>query len=231
MRFQCFRRLRFLNERISTYYLVLFKRCVLIFTLSILFACSGEEELVDDVSVENTRNPSNADTVNSELINSQSNNEVLLQSPIDSPKVIGGCELSEQELALWEAHNAARADSRLCGDDYFDAARALDWHCDLAQAAENHAMDMGAQNYFDHTGLDGSTFSNRAQEAGYDNFARAENIAAGQSDVESVMSSWLNSPGHCSNIMSNNQNEMGASGVLATGARFSIYWTSVFGTN
>lgn len=198
----------------STYLKLMFSVSVIM----ILIACSSDDETDsggDDVVIDG-----GAETP----INSGSE-----QGTQRSAKIVGGCEPSDQEIALWEAHNTARAQARSCGDDFFEAAEALDWHCNLAQAAENHSMDMAAQNYFDHTGLDGSTFSDRAREAGYENFPSGENIAAGQRNVESVMSSWLSSPGHCSNIMNDRRNEMGASGVSADGARFGIYWTAVFG--
>jgi len=210
-------------------YLENFNACLkLMFSVSMivtLIACSADDETGNDGDDAGSNTGDGNGTVETP-INGESE-----QGPEGSPKIVGGCVPSDQEIALWEAHNAARAQARSCGDDFFEAAEALDWHCDLAQAAENHSMDMAAQDYFDHTGLDGSTFSDRAREAGYENFPSGENIAAGQRNVESVMSSWLSSPGHCSNIMNNRRNEMGASGVSASGARFGIYWTAVFGRN
>ncbi|WP_370301508.1 CAP domain-containing protein [Alkalimarinus coralli] len=55
-----------------------------------------------------------------------------------------------------------------------------------------------------------------------------ENIAAGQSSVTQVMEGWLNSPGHCRNIMSSRYQEVGTSKVDSTTADYPTYWTQVF---
>src|SRR5262245_29247271 len=47
---------------------------------------------------------------------------------------------------------------------------ALRFDPSLARAAQGHAADMVAQNYFDHTSLDGRDFSDRAKAAGYQGF-------------------------------------------------------------
>ena len=96
------------------------------------------------------------------------------------------------------------------------------WNAELALAAQLHAEDMVANGYFDHTSLDGRNFSDRAEDAGYDAFATGENIAQGQQNAESVMQSWMNSPGHASNILSPNSNEIGV-GLQ------DLHWVQVFG--
>ena len=59
--------------------------------------------------------------------------------------------------------NALRAVARQCGSTRFAAAGALSWSSTLASAAQAHASDMARSNYFDHTGLDGSTPASRAR--------------------------------------------------------------------
>jgi hypothetical protein len=60
---------------------------------------------------------------------------------------------------------------------------------------------MVARGYFDHTGLDGSSPSDRAQAAGYPDGA-GENIAASSRGTAiSVFSLWRASPGHNANIL------------------------------
>jgi len=54
-----------------------------------------------------------------------------------------------------------------------------------------------------------------------------ENIAAGQTTPEQVIQGWLDSDGHCANIMNANFEEMGV--ALATNSGiYGIYWTQVF---
>jgi uncharacterized protein YkwD len=94
----------------------------------------------------------------------------------------------------------------------------------LARAAHAHAADMVAQNYFDHTSLDGRDFSDRAEAAGYQGFATGENIARGQANAADVMRTWMNSAGHRSNILSRNSNEIGVGIEQRT-------WVQVFGSH
>ncbi|MCA9524575.1 MAG: CAP domain-containing protein, partial [Myxococcales bacterium] len=64
------------------------------------------------------------------------------------------------------------------------------------------SADMVAQNYFSHTSKDGRSPAQRMKDAGATNLgAWGENIAAGSSTAEAVMQQWLNSSGHCQNLM------------------------------
>ena len=83
------------------------------------------------------------------------------------------------------------------------------WSSRLAVASQRHAEDMYEQEYFSHTSLDGRDFGDRARGAGYEGSPRGENIAAGQRSAESVMNSWMGSPGHRNNILSESSNEIG----------------------
>jgi len=78
----------------------------------------------------------------------------------------------------------------------------------LSRAAALHAQDMVAQDYFSHTGANGSRFTQRAQAAGY-GCAIAENIAFGQMSEAEVMQSWMDSAGHRRNILLSNAREFG----------------------
>ena len=71
----------------------------------------------------------------------------------------------------------------------------------LTAAAQAHADDMVAQNYFSHTGLDGSSSTNRVRAAGYSSCQPSESIAFGQTSEASVLQTWVNSPPHLANIM------------------------------
>lgn len=65
------------------------------------------------------------------------------------------------------------------------------------------------QQYFDHTGKDGSSPFVRMARAGYRGFPAGENIAAGQSSAAAVMKSWMKSPGHRANILNCSFNRIG----------------------
>jgi uncharacterized protein YkwD len=126
------------------------------------------------------------------------------------------------------AVNAARATQQDCGGTIMPPVPALTWDAQLEQAAYTHSNDMANYNFFSHTGSDGSSVSTRVTAQGYTWSSVGENIAAGQKDVDAVMTSWINSPGHCLNIMSANFTQMGASFVTNSSTQYGIYWTQVF---
>merc|ERR1719476_279344 len=72
-----------------------------------------------------------------------------------------------------------------------------------------------------HTGGDGSSPGIRVTEQGYTWGTVAENVAAGQTSVPQVMTAWMNSPGHRSNILKNDIAHFGTAVV-------DNFWTQVF---
>ena len=102
----------------------------------------------------------------------------------------------------------------------------------LNSAAQRHSIDMAMQDFFSHTGRDGSSVSDRVSRTGYGRGRISENIAAGYSTASSVVEGWMNSPGHRANILDPNMSQMGLGYKLVnndTGAtRYRHYWTQVF---
>ncbi len=123
--------------------------------------------------------------------------------------------------------NTARATARMCGTTAYPAVPPLTWDTRLEAAALAHSTDMATNNFFSHTGSDGSSPSQRVTRAGYSWSATGENIAAGQPTETDAMDSWIASPGHCANIMSRNYTQLGA--ALARGGSYGTYWTQEFG--
>lgn len=126
------------------------------------------------------------------------------------------------------AVNQARSQSQNCGGEMMPAVQALEWDYDLEDAAFIHSSDMANNNFMSHTGSDGSSPEDRINATGYAWSTWAENVAAGQKDIDAVMTSWMNSPGHCKNIMNGSVTEMGASFVENADTSYGIYWTQVF---
>jgi uncharacterized protein YkwD len=132
--------------------------------------------------------------------------------------------------AILDGVNAARASARTCGAEQFSAAPPVNWNRRLGQAALEHSRDMAAQRYFSHKARDGSEPAQRAARAGYVWQRVGENIAFGQSSPDEAVAGWLDSPGHCANIMNPGFTEMGAAyGVAAQQHPGIVYWTQVFG--
>ncbi|MFD0687218.1 CAP domain-containing protein [Actinomadura fibrosa] len=120
-----------------------------------------------------------------------------------------------QVIALTNAERAKHG----CGPLTLDAK--------LQSAAQAHSADMVARNFFDHTNPSGKDPGDRITAAGYRWSTYGENIAAGQQTPASVMSSWMNSPGHRANILNCKFKNIGV-GVAKKGN--SPYWTQDFGT-
>ena len=136
---------------------------------------------------------------------------------------------SSDATAFLNAINAVRAVGRNCGSTAYPAAPALKWNAKLETAALLHSQDMANQNYFGHTGKNGSQPWDRMTAAGYAWRAAAENIAAGQPDLTAVMDGWVKSPGHCANLMSTAQVEIGMAKATNSSSDYRIYWTQNFG--
>jgi uncharacterized protein YkwD len=124
--------------------------------------------------------------------------------------------------------NAARSKGRRCGSERFAPAPPLLASPRLDDAAAAHARDMARRNYFDHRGRDGKQPRDRVLRAGYQFRLTGENIAFGPETAEEVVAGWLDSPGHCANIMEPRFEHIGVG--LATGRkRGRIYWVQTFG--
>ena len=137
----------------------------------------------------------------------------------------GGTNFVVQALARV---NAARSQTRNCGGTRYAAVPALSWDAKLEAAALAHTRDMIAKNFFSHTGSDGSNVGTRATSAGYTWSSIGENIAAGYPSLDAVVTGWLQSPGHCANLMSANFTQFGLSLQNASGnAAYDTYWTMV----
>jgi uncharacterized protein YkwD len=141
------------------------------------------------------------------------------------------CNLPNFNASLLARVNQARAAGADCGSEgTFGPSAAVTWNDRLTLAATGHSQDMQVNNYFSHTSLDGRTLSQRVDATGYAWTMLGENIAAGQTTVDSVMADWMASPGHCANIMRPEFVEMGVACVGGTSANtYRTYWTMDFG--
>ena len=96
----------------------------------------------------------------------------------------------------------------------------------LRTAARRHSADMVTKNFFSHTGSNGSTFVKREQAANY--WApSAENIAWGYSTPTAIVTAWMNSPVHRTNLLNCGSKAVGVG--VARKADGTPYWTQDFG--
>jgi uncharacterized protein YkwD len=133
------------------------------------------------------------------------------------------------EAELLQRVNALRASGAVCGTTGFAATTALAWNTQLLAAAKEHSTDMAQKNYFSHTGQDGRNPGQRVTAAGYIWSTVGENIAGGQRSVEQAMAGWINSPGHCQNLMNPNFRDVAVACVRNDASTYRLYWTMNLG--
>ncbi len=151
----------------------------------------------------------------------------------DNDYCSGVANWTEQESAFEEEVlvlvNMERAAGASCGGQPFGAAGPLTMNAALRCSSRVHSLDMAVRGFFDHDNPDGEDPFTRMERAGYSYSAAGENIAAGQTTPAEVVQGWMDSPGHCSNIMDSNYTELGVGYAATSDAEFPHYWTQNFG--
>jgi len=71
----------------------------------------------------------------------------------------------------------------------------------LRLSSQGHSEDMAFNDFFSHTGSDGSSPWDRLKGQGYNYSVAGENIAVGYSSPSSVVNGWMASDGHRANIL------------------------------
>ena len=159
----------------------------------ILFSCKKSDVVTDSNSNNNNNNNNSGDVV-----------------------------YNVNKATLLQLVNDVRTKGCTCGTTVMPAVGTLTWDDQLAKAGYDHSVDMNKNDYFSHTGLDGSSPGQRITAAGYTWSSYGENIANGYTTEQAVMTGWLNSEGHCRNIMGAGFTNIGV-------GRDGNYWTQVFG--
>lgn len=132
------------------------------------------------------------------------------------------------EAGVLEAVNRVRSEGATCDGVPQAPVPPLARDVLLEHAARLHSLDMAEQRYFSHDSLDGRTAADRVADAGYEGSTVGENIAWGQGSVDEVMNGWMNSPGHCLNIMSPRYRVLGVGYAEVEGGD-GPRWTQDFG--
>jgi uncharacterized protein YkwD len=113
----------------------------------------------------------------------------LLSHAVFGQSIIRSDSTPLKALQEVNGFRVANSETPLTRDQYLD------------RAAERHARAMADQDFFSHTGADGSITGQRVSEAGYSWRLVAENIAAGIKDPARVVASWIDRPGHRKNML------------------------------
>ncbi|KAK1947035.1 Uncharacterized protein P3T76_001045 [Phytophthora citrophthora] len=141
---------------------------------------------------------------------------VTAQTPTVAPTPQSST-MQTQMLAAVNKQRKAAGLSELCANKKLQAA------------AQGHSNDMAKNDFMSHTGSNGSTMSKRVTDSGFAWNSIAENVAAGQTDVEAVMTAWMNSAGHRANILSSTVTMFGCAYAYNSDSTYKHYWTQDFG--
>lgn len=159
----------------------------------------------------------------------------------DDPSVPGGghCQPTagwDGAWAQWEHEvlllvNEERAVGGNCGGQAFGPSGPMTTNANLRCAARLHSKDMSDRSYFAHNNPDGLDPFARIGNAGYSGGTMGENIAMGQPSPGEVVQGWMNSPGHCSNILNDGFTEIGVGYYRGPDSGWTPghYWTQNFG--
>jgi uncharacterized protein YkwD len=161
-------------------------------------------------------------------------------SPGDEVPMTDHCEavaVWDEEWTQWEDEvlllvNEYRAEGADCGEEgVFGPADPLETDEVLRCSARLHSLDMFDRMYFDHVNPDGLDPFNRMELAGFSGSTMGENIAMGQTDPVEVMVAWIDSDGHCSNILNPNYTLIGVGYYPGSPDNFRArnYWTQNLG--
>jgi uncharacterized protein YkwD len=150
---------------------------------------------------------------------------IVLGAPFATPNA---AEVRAMNLRVLELINEARARKRRCGRTLYQPAGPLELAPALNKAALAHAKDMAAHSFMAHKGSDGSWPAQRATRAGYYWRTVGENVAAGSGTPEQAVRDWLESPGHCANLMNVEYTQTGIAVVFDPESAGVVYWAQVF---
>jgi uncharacterized protein YkwD len=102
----------------------------------------------------------------------------------------------------------------------------------LSAAAYAHSLDMACNNFVDHTGSDGSRWSQRVAAQGYKASYVEENIYVGNPDFggtpQGAFDWWMGDQIHRDNILSNKVTEIGIGYAYDANSTYGGYYTVDF---
>jgi uncharacterized protein YkwD len=145
---------------------------------------------------------------------------------------LADCGINGMAQQILDRMNAERAKGASCGaQGNFAPTTPVTWNTKLEQAAIGHSTDMVSKNFFAHVSSNGGTLATRITAAGYVYSTAGENIAAGYPSVDAVMTGWMQSDGHCANVMRPSFKEVAVACLRGTpSTTYNNYWTMNLGS-
>lgn len=154
------------------------------------------------------------------------------ETEMDKTMPLGNCETFQDKDAILAEINSIRATARMCGDTFHAATTPLSWNDALTKAALNHADYMVTTGELSHTqtteGME--DVGKRITASGYTWSRAGENVAGGNVAYADVVQGWLNSPGHCANIMHPHYEDFGSACMTgSSNPNMPTMWAQAFG--
>ncbi len=88
---------------------------------------------------------------------------------------------------------------------------------------------MAENGYFGHSNRKGRQPYQRNKDDGYTGLGGYENIGRGYLSAQAAVEGWLDSPGHCKNLMNAEISEVGMAQAFAADSHYGNYWVQNFG--
>jgi uncharacterized protein YkwD len=141
-------------------------------------------------------------------------------------------DTAETQRAL-EMLNAARERGVACAGSVATSAprRPLVLETRLSSTAQEQATDLARRDTLSHVDAQHRSFKARLALGGYDTEAAGENLAAGQPDFSSTLQAWMDSPTHCSTLMTPAFSDIGLACVERSGSRYERFWVAHLGAS
>lgn len=200
-----------------------------ILALGVFVACTPltDDPLADGSADSGSAEGNSAEGNSAEGSSAESGEEVPDNSFCD-PVSDWDASWSTLESQILDIVNARRSEGADCHSmGTFGPAQPLTMNPSLRCAARVHSKQMVDMAFFDHVTPWGEEPWDRMEAAGYSYTYAGENIAAGNPTADATMQQWMESDGHCSNIMSADFTELGV-GYFAGGS-YGHMWTQAFG--
>ncbi|HYW22361.1 MAG TPA: CAP domain-containing protein [Nodularia sp. (in: cyanobacteria)] len=121
--------------------------------------------------------------------------EIPSGKPPQAPQPTQSATTNQIEIAVRQSINKVRQEKEL---------QPLEHNEKLAQVARNYSRQMAENNFFSHTGNNGSTLQDRVGTGGIIYWVVGENLFKGTNipqPVKVAVDGWMESPGHRENIL------------------------------
>jgi uncharacterized protein YkwD len=139
-------------------------------------------------------------------------------------------DTAETQRAL-DLLNATRERGVACAGSVATSAprRPLVLDTRLSFTAQEQAADLARRDTLSHVDAQQRSFKARLALGGYDTEAAGENLAAGQPDFSSTLQAWMDSPTHCTTLMTPAFSEVGLACMERSGSRYERFWVAHLG--